>query len=202
MRIGIAGLAGSGKSTIGLLLAKNIGYEQYAYADPLKELCVAFIPELPWYGNKKEKETNYLVRDLDFNFMEYENTIGLRYDVLHMINMYFLDILENKEYVNAREVLQYIGTDIVRNHQEYDFWVNLGKTKEDVVITDVRFENELVDYNIKIYGGVSTEGDNHISEVEIPDEHFDLILENKFSENPEEQLQQLVKTIMENLPHA
>ena len=202
MRIGIAGRAGSGKDTIGLLLAKNIGYKQYAYANPLKELCRAFIPGLPWYGNKKEKETDYLVRDLDFNFMAYENVIGLRYDVLHMINMYFLDILENKEYVNAREVLQYIGTDIVRNNQGYDFWVNLGKSKENVVITDVRFENELVDYNIKIYGGVSVGGDSHISEVEIPDEHFDLILENKFSENPEEQLQQLVKTIMENLPHA
>ena len=200
MKIGIAGRSGSGKDSIGKLLASKLFYETYAYANPLKELCAEFIPELPWYGNKSEKEREYFVRNLDFNFQEdFGSNLGLRWDVLHAINIYFLDILENKEVVTAREILQYVGTEIVRNMQGRDFWVDLGQSQDDVVITDVRFLNELVDFNIKLYGGVCESGDTHESEVGIDDSYFDLILVNEFSEQPQEQLQQLVDVIMEKI---
>lgn len=203
MKIGLHGLAGTGKSSLGELLAERIGYITYAYANPLKELCAEFIPELPWYGNKSEKEREYFVRKLDFNFkVDFGASLGLRWDVLHAINIYFLDILENKEVVTAREILQYVGTEIVRNMQGRDFWVDLGKAQDDVVITDVRFLNELVDFNIKLYGGVSESGDKHESEVGIDDSYFDLTLVNEFSEQPQEQLKQLVDVIMEKLTHG
>lgn len=203
MRIGIHGAAGSGKNTIGNLLASRLFYDTYAYADPLKELCAEFIPELPWYGNKLEKETEYLVRDLDFNFVvDFGSSLNLRYDVLHAINIYFLDILENKETITVREILQYVGTDIVRNMQGYDFWVKLGKSKDNIVITDVRFANELVDFNIKLTGGISDNADTHESESGIDDSYFDLVLENKFSNNPQQQLEKLVETILEKLTHG
>lgn len=199
MIIGIAGRSGSGKDSIGKLLASKLFYDTYAYAIPLKELCKCFIPGLPWYGDKTQKEKQYLVSDLDFFFAEFENTIGLRYDVLHYINIYFLDILENKETVSAREILQYIGTDIVRKYQGYDFWVKLVKSKDNLVVTDVRFENELVDFNIKIHGGISDSSDKHESEQELDDSWFDLILTNEYSTDPDQQLKQLVEIILEKL---
>ncbi len=203
MKIGLHGKAGSGKSSIGSVLAEELGYELYAYADPLKQLCEEFIPDLPWWGNKTDKETKYLVRDLDCNFtVNFGSKLGLRWDVLHAINIYFLDILENKDTITAREILQYVGTDIVRKMQGQDFWVNLGQAKENVVITDVRFVNELADYNFKIVGGISKSGDTHESETELDNAYFNLILENKFSENPEQQLEQLVKLIMENIANG
>lgn len=196
MRIGLHGKAGVGKDSIGQLLAKKLGLEIYAYADPLKELCKEFIPELPWWGTKTEKETEYLVRDLDFNFtVTFGSNIGLRWDVLHAINVYFLDILENKDTITAREILQYVGTDIVRKMQGQDFWVALGQSKDNVVITDVRFVNELVDYNIKVRGGISDSEDYHTSEVEMPDEYFDLIIHNRRTNNPEEQIKAIVSIV-------
>lgn len=196
MRIGLHGKAGVGKDSIGQLLAKKLGLEIYAYADPLKELCKEFIPELPWWGTKTEKETEYLVRDLDFNFtVTFGSNIGLRWDVLHAINVYFLDILENKDTITAREILQYVGTDIVRKMQGQDFWVALGQSKDNVVITDVRFVNELVDYNIKVRGGISDSEDYHTSEVEMPDEYFDLIIHNPRTNNPEEQIKAIVSIV-------
>lgn len=200
MRIGLHGKAGAGKDSIGQLLADKLGYELYAYADPLKELCKEFIPELPWWGTKTEKETEYLVRDLDFNFtVTFGSNIGLRWDVLHAINVYFLDIVENKEKISAREILQYVGTEIVRKMQGNYFWVTLGQSKDNVVITDVRFVNELVDYNFKIVCGISESGDSHESEKGIDDAYFDLVLENKFSNNPKQQLDKLTNLILEKL---
>lgn len=200
MRIGLHGKAGAGKSSIGQLLVDKLGYEIYAYADPLKELCKEFIPELPWWGTKTEKETEYLVRDLDFNFtVTFGSELGLRWDVLHAINVYFLDILENKETITTREILQYVGTDIVRKMQGHDFWVNLGQSKENVVITDVRFVNELVDYNFKIVGGISDSEDTHQSELGIDDVYFDLIIQNPRTNNPEKQIESIVSNIIEVL---
>lgn len=200
MRIGLHGKAGAGKDSIGKLLADQLGYELYAYADPLKELCKEFIPELPWWGTKTEKETEYLVRDLDFNFtVTFGSELGLRWDVLHAINVYFLDILENKDTITAREILQYVGTDIVRKMQGQDFWVNLGQSKENVVITDVRFVNELVDYNFKIVGGISDSEDTHQSELGIDDVYFDLIIQNPRTNNPEKQIESIVSNIIEVL---
>jgi hypothetical protein len=55
-------------------------------------------------------------------------------------------------------VLQYWGTDVLRNHFHNDIWVasvehKLLKSTEDVVITDCRFSNEVA--AIKNAGGIA-----------------------------------------------
>jgi type I restriction-modification system DNA methylase subunit len=77
--------------------------------------------------------------------------------------------------------------------------VNLGQAKENVVITDVRFVNELVDYNFKIVGGISDSEDTHQSELGIDDVYFDLIIQNPRTNNPEKQIKSIVSNIIEVL---
>lgn len=43
--IGLSGYAGVGKSTVGRILADEYGYEQYAFADKLRELAAEVSPE-------------------------------------------------------------------------------------------------------------------------------------------------------------
>jgi hypothetical protein len=72
----------------------------------------------------------------------------------------------NMPNLTPRWVLQYWGTDVFRNHFHTDIWVasvenKLRQTKDDIVITDCRFANEV--NAIKTAGGVTCRvfrGDN------------------------------------------
>src|SRR5678809_1072818 len=57
--IGLAGPAGSGKSSVGAYLAEHYGAHRYAFANPLKELIRrAFdMTEAQLYGTQRDKET-------------------------------------------------------------------------------------------------------------------------------------------------
>ena len=60
--------------------------------------------------------------------------------------------------ITPRWILQYWGTDVCRNHFHNDIWVasveyKLLNSKEDIVITDCRFSNEVA--AIKNAGGVA-----------------------------------------------
>jgi hypothetical protein len=60
--------------------------------------------------------------------------------------------------ITPRWVLQYWGTDVCRNHFHNDIWVasvehRLLNSKEDIVITDCRFSNEVA--AIKNAGGIA-----------------------------------------------
>lgn len=85
---------------------------------------------------------------------------------------------KKKDYMTAREVLQYVGTDFFRN-LDPNVWINslLRKIKKDkpevALICDVRFKNEIIElqkegaYILGLTRDPYSKGDQHASEKEI-----------------------------------
>lgn len=129
MIIGILGRKRHGKDTTADYLVANYGFTKYSLADPLKDsLKVLFdFNDEQLYGNQKE------VVDTNWN-------------------------------VTPRRVMQFVGTELFRNNIGKlipdvgdNFWLKclenkITKNKHNIVIADLRFENE-VKY-IKKIGGV------------------------------------------------
>ena len=104
-------------------------------------------------------------------------------------------IWTSKKTKRARIVLQGLGTDVIRNHIDYDYWINLfikklEEVNSDIIIDDVRFPNELE--CLKEIPGVKvfsirvirekqlkeTKKDIHKSENALLDSHFDYIIKS------------------------
>lgn len=126
MIIGICGFIGSGKGTVGDHLVHQYGFRNMSFAKSLKDaVSVIFCwPRELLEGDTKESR-------------EWRETI---------------DPWWTKKMgrpVTPRWVLQYIGTDVMRNHFADDIWIwNVEKQVHDyhdnnIVITDVRFPNEV-----------------------------------------------------------
>ena len=135
MIIGITGLISSGKDTIADYLTTYQGFKRISFAASLKDSVAAIFDRdreslegttkasRVWREQKDEWWSNRLKMD-----------------------------------ITPRWVLQYWGTDVCRNHFHNDIWVasvehRLLNSKEDIVITDCRFSNEVA--AIKNAGGVA-----------------------------------------------
>ena len=94
-----------------------------------------------------------------------------------------------------REILQKVGTDLVTNHLDPDFWVKrvayqvskMDDMKVPVVISDVRFENEatwvrqqggIIIRIVRHDSGLPDELGRHVSESGIAHNNKDFIVEN------------------------
>lgn len=204
MKIGIHGLAGAGKDTLADALVKQLGgFCKESFANPLKYMCASYCGGLPYFGNKIEKETEYTVDSLHFDFT---TPTLVPKELVDILCKYFLDIKENRKTITAREILQYVGTDIFRKFDQ-DFWVKtITDNTDNLILADLRFENELraVDYSIKVVGGISSLNNfsSHASEKELHDELFDLVIHNKFCNTKEElntQLQNHIDMIIKGM---
>jgi hypothetical protein len=124
MLIGLAGKAGSGKSTVGDFLVADHGFTQYSLAEPMREALLAMNP---------------LVRR--------ESSVRLT----SAVNIHGWDVAKRK-YPEIRQLLQRLGTEVGREQWHENFWITrqlqqmlkdgVDPVDQDVVITDVRFENE------------------------------------------------------------
>jgi hypothetical protein len=125
MIIGLCGLAGSGKTTIAKYLVEKHGFIELSFATCLKDV-VAHI--FDWDRKLLEGDTPESRR--------WRETIDDWWSIRLGIPI-----------LTPRFILQYIGTDIMRNHFHPDIWISHLERKIqpniNYVITDCRFYNEI-----------------------------------------------------------
>ena len=125
MLIGITGLIGSGKSTIGNHLIDSYGFTRESFASSLKDAVAVLFH---WDRNLLEGDT--------------EESRSFR----ETPDPYWSEHLGGT--ITPRIILQEMGTEVMRETVHPDFWIlslmkKLQANTSDIVITDVRFPNEV-----------------------------------------------------------
>lgn len=130
--IGICGFIGSGKGSVGDILCSEYDFVQESFAKPLKDAVAAIFG---WNRKLLEGDTK---KSREFREKEDEywtNKLGYS--------------------VTPRLILQKFGAEVVRNSLSQSIWLDALekrlKPKQQYVITDVRFKNEIA--LIKSLGG-------------------------------------------------
>lgn len=142
--IGLMGYKHAGKDTFADYLVQKYGFQKYAFADPVKQICkIMFRLEQEQLDDPTAKET-----------------------------------LDRRWGMTPRQMMQRVGTDMVRRVWDDDFWVrNMDmRVQQDhpgrVVVSDVRFQNEAewVRQNkgilVRVVDGRQNHDDTHASETE------------------------------------
>lgn len=135
MIIGVTGLIGSGKDTIADYLVTHHGFQRVSFAASLKDaVSVVFGWDREMLEGTTKSSREWREQEDDW----WSTRLGMK--------------------ITPRWVLQYWGTDVLRNHFHNDIWVasvenKLRKAKDNIVITDCRFPNEV--NAIKNAGGVT-----------------------------------------------
>lgn len=144
MIIGISGFQSSGKDTIADYLVKEHGFVKLSFASALKDI-VAII-----FGWSRERLEGLKVEDRQWR---------------EEIDPKWAKLL-NIPCLTPRYVLQYLGTEVFRNHFHKDIWTKIVENQlsfyENVVVSDCRFANEIE--MIKQNGGkiIQVHRDNHV----------------------------------------
>lgn len=168
MLIGLTGRKQAGKDTVADYLIKHYAFERIAFADPLKQ-AVANL-----FGMQLSEVDDFkaIMKD-DLPKAE------VHVEMMGVVTWSF----------TWREFLQRFGTEMGRNTFGKDFWVEIWENRyhnspnEDIVATDVRFENEAE--RIHYFGGYVIEinrpgdqSDEHASEAGLPEDSVDAWIDN------------------------
>jgi len=139
MIIGFGGRLGSGKTVLSRQLV-NLGFKKISFADYLKNLISAVYDMDPELLKSQESKAEILAQPLEWNYKIAEKLF--KEAELHDYNLPVYD----KLFKTRRELIQYIGTDVLRS---YDNDFHVKKTVERLydsvsyVCDDFRFKNEV-----------------------------------------------------------
>ena len=179
MIIGLVGKARCGKTTLAEHWERRFGFEIISFADPLKEMMGYALP-----ANRPPLELLYWPGAVPDAV-----SAGKEPD--------WRELLYVRRTPFTRWLLQFVGTDVVRDGIDKNYWAKQGARRiiaskfanKNVVIPDLRFENEalivqrLFGQIIKIEraesSGAIEAGLAHRSETELDQIEADRILENK-----------------------
>jgi hypothetical protein len=156
MILGVTGLIGSGKDTIADYLCTFHGFQRLSFAASLKDAVSSV------FGWDREL---------------LEGTTKSSREWREQVDPWWAERL-NIPNLTPRWVLQYWGTEVCRNGFHTDIWVasvenKLRQSKDNIVITDCRFANEL--QAIKKAGGITCRVERGLQ----PDWYSDAINLNK-----------------------
>ena len=173
MKVGILGLAGSGKDTFAKMLQEELAtlghcFSLESYAKPLKVLTsIIFDLTLDELEDRELKETpkeidpDYAIQAV-FNLLN--KTLQFTPEELETASEKYFEVLGNKTNLSPREFQQLFGTDVVRATKS-TAWVDyLQAKKGKLIVTDVRFENEVCDENFIVLRHEAHNKPKHTSE--------------------------------------
>lgn len=192
MIIGLCGIQGAGKDTVGDILVSEYGFIKLTFASTLKDIVSVLFS---WPRDLLEgiTEESRIWRETVDDF--WTEKTGF-------------------ENFTPRKALQLIGTDLFRIHFCNDIWSNIvenkiittlkNNPKTNIVVSDCRFSNEFNlikqfpdSYIIKVVRtpDISLNDSSHSSETEWLNYNFDEILQN---DNSICELQIKLKSLLDN----
>lgn len=161
IKIGLLGLAGSGKDTAAEILQRvlreqGMSFEIMKYAGLLKEATrLAFGDNFDDRDVKEERVfvtpelADKLIDATDYVWLK----LGLPDELFEEYNRLTIEFIDSKTWISPREFQQLLGTDVVRTIDP-DAWVKyLMEQDGNFIVSDVRFANELMDFNVLLMRG-------------------------------------------------
>lgn len=203
MLIGIGGQADSGKSVTAGFLEDRLNFKEYSFARNLKSMCMkVFKLTEDDVFTQEGKEKLFVVpveltiehlKQIDDWIKKVTPEIEVDPEGLTKATLYCLSEKKPK-FANARQILQYVGTEICRQCYSQSYHIDVVRAEIDkthpvnVVISDARFQNERDAVNdwgghtvyVKNMEGVEKIAgiEGHGSEAEMDEDKYDYVLEN------------------------
>ena len=147
MRIGITGLAASGKDTAAEILSELSGIKVARYAAPLKQAALFVFGST--FDNRDTKEVRVPFYGTALEDRAIEAAIELQHILFRTererdeFTERFMQIVHPQEELSPREFQQLVGTECARAVSSTVFQEYLIRTRAYAIIPDVRFEEEV-----------------------------------------------------------
>lgn len=169
MKVGILGLAGAGKDTFANMLLEHLpDFKIDRYARPLKELtCRIFGLTMEEVEDRVIKEKPVQVsRDVMIQevFKTLSCSLHFTDEELDKASELFFEHFQSARAMSPREFQKIFGTDVVRAVKPTAWVDRLHSVQGNLIVPDVRFENELCDINFLVMGATGIQRPAHPSE--------------------------------------
>lgn len=147
--IGLDGDKGVGKDTIAEVLIKRFGFKRLAFAQPLKDiLSEVFLLDPESFEDRVLKEEVFTVPLIlhCYHISRILDAIELRGIKVTDQAIRACLLMAGTKLHSRREMMQIVGTEMVRTNVGYDTWVTIWSREqakyEKVIAPDARFQNE------------------------------------------------------------